>query len=787
MQINASIPNLIGGVSQQPDVLRSPSQMRELVNASCDPARGLSKRAPTRHLATMPVLFGGGGAYTTLDYEGRGVYHLQITPGATVRMCNDAGEFVGLVDQFGSPVAYSPYLLTDSPTESLKVIKEADTVFLLNTSKVVTETVTPAVTSEWPALVWIKTGAYGRDYTVALFGVGTWTYTTPDGSSAGHINQTKTDVIASNLAAQMTAAGVAGVSVKGSVIALAAGSSFLSVSDSMGDSAIGLVYKSVRTLADLPSRNVPDGFYVKVEGGDGTAAGDYYVQYSAADRVWRETRHPKEAWGTPTPATLPLRLVPVDATTFRLTTPEWAGRKVGDAESNPAPSFVGKPITDLFFYQDRLGIVSGEGVDMSEVGQYFNHYRTTVRDLLDTDPIQVTVSHPKVSALRHAVPFRKRLLLFSEKAQFEVQGGDVLTPKTVAAPAIAEFQAASRVRPVGVGASLYFPADRGAYSAAFNFSLIGQESLEQAQDVSAHVPQYIPKRVTQLQVSPVNNVLFMVSEEEPRYLYVYQFYDNGQERLQSAWHRWDMGPLAVIRAITVVASDLRLIVERTRDGVSQVSSEIIYLSSGQLEPRLDRGYALTFGTVGKVDGVSTAVFAIPYIPDDIPHELVVTSGPRFVGATFPVEISKVGSSYLGTVRRDLSGCDVLFGSRYVMRADLGTFFMREQAGGGMAAVTRGRTQVGRLAVNYNNAALFTVLVDVEGRETVAHKVTNKVLGSGTRGRIGAATLSSGRFTCPALGENTRLKVAIVNDTSSPSSFTSLDWEGQHVSRGRHVG
>lgn len=783
MQINASIPNLIGGVSQQSDVLRSPTQMRELVNATCDAARGLSKRPPTHHLATFQ-LFGGGGAYASMDFEGRGVYHLQVTTEATLRMCDDLGNFVTVVDEFDNPIAYRAYFTATDPTRDIKVVKQADTVFIVNTSKTVGQITTPASNSEWPALVWVKTGAYGRDYKVTLAGYGTWTYTTPDGSTASHITQTKTDVIAANLASQMASAGVPGVTVVGSVISIPAGSSGLSVSDSMGDSAIGLVYRAVRSLTDLPSRNVPDGFYVKVEGGDGTSDGDYFVTYSATDRVWRESRHPKEAWGRPDPATMPLRLVPVDPLKFRLTTPAWNGREVGDAESNPPPSFVGKAINDLFFFQDRMGLVSGEGFDISEVGRYFNFYRTTVRDLLDTDPVQATVSHPKVSTLRYAVPFRKRLLLFSGKAQFEVQGGDVLTPKTVSTPVISEFEAGSLVRPVGVGASLYFPADRGVYSAVFNFTLTGDVALEQAAEVTAHVPQYIPKNVLHIQVSPVNNAIFCVSGDAPRYVFVYQFYDNGAERLQSAWHRWDMGPDATIRGLTVVASDLRLLVERVRDGVAQVCCEQVALSGDQLATRLDRQVTLAvFGAPSP-----TTTFDFPYTPSPgVRHELVVTAGPLPPGTTIPLAISKVGATYTGTVSKDIRGCDVVIGAQYTMRADLGTFVMREQAGGGTAAVTRGRTQVTRMAVNYDDATTFSVEVSVEGRDSVTYRTSGRVLGSGTRGRIGTSALVSGRLACPVLSENTKANVSLINDTPYPASFISVEWEGHHVSRGRHVG
>lgn len=44
--ITHDIPNLIGGVSQQPDAIRLPNQCEAQVNAISSPVRGLHKRPP---------------------------------------------------------------------------------------------------------------------------------------------------------------------------------------------------------------------------------------------------------------------------------------------------------------------------------------------------------------------------------------------------------------------------------------------------------------------------------------------------------------------------------------------------------------------------------------------------------------------------------------------------------------------------------------------------------------------------------------------------------------------
>ena len=51
--VTTALPNLVGGVSQQPDTIRYPNQSEEQVNAAPSVSDGLMKRPPTEHLAVL--------------------------------------------------------------------------------------------------------------------------------------------------------------------------------------------------------------------------------------------------------------------------------------------------------------------------------------------------------------------------------------------------------------------------------------------------------------------------------------------------------------------------------------------------------------------------------------------------------------------------------------------------------------------------------------------------------------------------------------------------------------
>ena len=51
--VSQTIPNLLGGVSQQPDPVKLPGQVRELKNAYLDPTFGCKKRPPTTFISKL--------------------------------------------------------------------------------------------------------------------------------------------------------------------------------------------------------------------------------------------------------------------------------------------------------------------------------------------------------------------------------------------------------------------------------------------------------------------------------------------------------------------------------------------------------------------------------------------------------------------------------------------------------------------------------------------------------------------------------------------------------------
>jgi hypothetical protein len=79
---------------------------------------------------------------------------------------------------------------------------------------------------------------------------------------------------------------------------------------------------------------------------------------------------------------------------FEITEVDWAFRETGDAKTNPEPSiFKGNtPITDLWFRCNRLVLVAGENIVLSQAGDFFNFYLKDFKNVRDSDPIDAAPS-----------------------------------------------------------------------------------------------------------------------------------------------------------------------------------------------------------------------------------------------------------------------------------------------------------------------------------------------------------------------------------------------------------
>lgn len=768
--ISGSVPNLINGVSQQPFALRLASQAEEQINGYSSIVEGLTKRAPTKHVAKLLATLPEASYVHIVNRDVTERYVVVATNGDL-----KVFDFFGVEKTVNFP-AGKGYL--SSASCNFAAVTVADYTFFLNKDMTVAlaDEVKPARGPE--ALIYVRQGNYASTYTVTVNSTAA-TKTT----SATDPNDIATSVIAEALRAGIAAAGVTATRT-GSTVHVSHSAAFtIKATDTIGDTALVCITKQTQTYVNLPARAV-DGYQVEITGAPGNVRDNYWLEYddsgsSGNDGVWKEIAAPgrKIAFNA---GTMPHTLVRNADGTFTFAPATWDKCEAGSTATCPDPSFVGKKIADIFFYRNRLGFIADESVIFSRSAKPFNFWRETATQVLDTDPVDITTSHVKVSILRHAIPFNESLLLFSDQTQFLLGAGEALTPSGVSLDQVTEFETSPLVRPVGAGSFVYFATPKAEYTGIREYYLDGVSKTNNANDVTSHVPRYIRGGVFKLSASTNEDILVALSNQTRNTIYVYKYFYSGQEKVQSSWSKWVLDEGAVILNCEFIETTLWLVVKRS-DGVflERLDIETGVNDAGlPMVVHLDRRLTETKVQSLSFDGTYTT-FSLPYVLPD-PQALKIVSRPGNAdiapGKVIPYTVT--GGVY--RVRANLT--HFYAGIDYEHRYTLSPLLVREDAaGGGRVANTEGRIQLRRALINYADTGYFRVEVTPFRRDLYRYVFTGRVVGS-ARNLIGSPSVETGSFPFPIMANNMQVKIEFVNDSHLPSRLLNLDWEALYSVR-----
>ena len=798
--ISTTIPNLVNGVSQQPYALRLASQCEQLVNAYPSVVEGLRKRPGSRYLGTLPAVSGDPFLH---------VINRDTTEKYVVAVVNgDLKVFDLLGDE--KTVSFpngKAYLNTGSAMQDLQFMTVADYTFVVNKTVTVRASAAKFPTRPYEALVWVKQGSYGAKYTLNVDGK-TTTYTVPDGSSAAHADDVTTDFIATKLETGIRGqlGGSWYVARQGSTLHIKrhSGASFtISTDDSIGDNGLDVLVQKTQRFSDLPARSV-DGFTLEISGDQSSSFDNYYVTYATEGTatgagIWKESMKGGEVLGLDA-STMPHVLIRNADGTFTFKVADWTDRKVGDLDSNPLPSFVDRKINDVFFHRNRLGFVSDENVVFSKAGGFFNFFVSTATTLLDDDPIDVGVSHTKVSLLRHAVPFNETLLLFSDKTQFQLGVTDILTSETVSINQTTEYECSLKAKPVGAGRFVYFAVNRGEYTGIREYYVDGDTESTDATEITGHVPRYLPGGAHKIAASSNEDAIVVLSEKEPDTLYLYKFYYSGAEKLQSAWSKWQFKAYDRILNCEFIESQLVVLVSRG----GQIHIERLNLEPGavqenwplhvHLDAVVDETQVQVQFNEGDttIEGDDTTTIVLPYRHNSglYPLQLITAPGGSrdegIIVDEFNYTARIVGESTSITLSGDWRNQPFYIGIPYEFRYRFSTLVIKEEAvGGGQMTVGKGRIQLRNISLLYNRTGYFRVEVTPFRRDTYTYIYSGRVVGSG-HNLVGKVPIEEGNFTFPVASKNDAVTIEIVNDTYLPCFLLSAEWEAFYSIRSQRI-
>ena len=786
--VSRTIPNLVQGVSQQPEVLRLNSQAGEQINGFSSVVEGLKKRPPTEYVAKLSSSSLGNAFIHTINRDLNERYIVVVSNGS-IAVYDINGVSKTVVNQTNA----TNYLNSSNPKSDFVCMTVADFTFIVNKNKTTAMGSTTSSAKVEQAVYSVLQGVNSTKYSITIDGT-TYSFTSSDTNSENIRNGLKS-AIGSPSGITVSNIGNSSFSVVKS-----SGTLTVTASDGYGNDASQVVKDKVQNFSDLPVPAI-NNQVVQVTGDADSGFDDYYVKFVEADNLWQETVAPNTKT-TLDNSTMPhilirtadgnFRFTQVDGSSYTISgtsydVPAWGTRICGDEDSVPDPTFIGRKLNDIFFHRNRLGFLADENVIMSRSGEFYEFFPETITQVLDTSPIDVASTHTKVSILRHAISFDEELLLFSDQTQFVLSGGATLTSENISINVTTEFETDKTIKPVGAGSNVYFGFNKGNFTGVRELFIASDTDTKQADDITANVPKYIPANVFKLTSATNENIIVALSSDEDNALYIYQYYVSQNRRLQSAWSKYTFGTASTDKILNVdfIENELFLINERS-DGVYlekiNVSPALTDTGESYLT-HLDRKLDNTQITESFNSGTNQTTITLPY---QIKNTMKVV-GRSGASNKAGQEIATVSQTVGGTtivVSGDITAQNFFIGEQYEFLFQFSQQFIQvADTQGSRISVKEGRLQIRNWSVSFNDTGFFTTEVSPVGRDTSTTTYTGTITGTGL---LGTVNLEDGDYKFAVQSENDKLTVKIKNNSHLPSNFINASWQGYYVTASSRV-
>jgi hypothetical protein len=805
--VSQRIPNFLGGVSQQSDEKMFPGQVKDALNCYPDTTLGMIKRPGGKflgRLASLTANTANSAAWFTVFRDDQEKYIATVSAAGIVRVWDLLTGTEKTVTTPNNSAAIATYL-TAVDYRSIKTLTINDFTYILNTEKTVTATAAPTWNAKRQATIVISSVEYDTKYKVTINGT-TYTYT----SRTNYVTGSPPPQVLPLELSEITA-GINGVlpsTVSGQTLTKTVIDNTIYLScpvDITVSTAAGPDGKYLRTFQDsidsitkLPEQG-KHGYTLKVAN---TAADkdDYYLKFVAEDGVsgkgyWEETVAPNVSPGYDA-TSMPVALIKQTNGTFiatflngtqnDLTTGipiKWDGREVGDDTSNTHPSFVGYKIQDIFLFNNRLGFLSEDNIIMSQAGDYYNFYHRTATTQISSDPIDLSVASIRPAIVNSVVPIAQGLLLFSISQQFlmEAEQG-TWTPSTTSIRTIANYECDKYLKPVDLGATVMYTSRNQSWTRTFEIFTRGQREAPTVSESSKVVPEWIPQSITQTLGSSQNG-LWISCDRSSKYIYLFRYYEQNEERVMTAWARWLM-PSNVIHM--GIANDILYVLTSGTEGYTVLQHKLVLspttgglLNSlgNQVDPYLDAWFEIT--TTPTYGAGSTKVYLPTHFNTAYTLRYVVgkvkVGSTTYSGYTNNVTLQSDGGGSYFLIPGDVTGNYIYVGYEYNMELTLPKYYYSL---GEQGVDFTGYTNTARMKFYTGlGGDIYFYLKDrtrADWTETSGAQIADYYTADTAPFR------DSFVYNVPIHQRPDNYTMKVTSNTPFPVSLVSMQWEGQYT-------
>lgn len=552
------------------------------------------------------------------------------------------------------------------------------------------------------------------------------------------------------------------------------------------------VKEYIRELSQLPPK-APDGFMIEMKPQGSNALNSYWLR--ATETVgnhvkWVEAVAPDTELGFDK-STMPVNLIrqSIDGNgvaTFELAEGAWKDRAVGDDNTNPLPSFIDKSapttIRSIGLAQNRLFFTTGEAVVMSRGdGDFFNFFRESTQTEADTDPIDVYADSNQVNYLDHNASMDGDFVFFSDSAQFILPGDKPLTKENATLRQVSAFESISEATPVAAGENIFFAFSYGEYTGIREFFTDSQSDTKRANPITEHVQKYLIGQARMMASSTNQDWLFVLTEGARNVVYVYNWLWLGDQKVQSAWHRWVFHADEVIQHVEVNLDRVYFIISRP---------EGVFLEYLPIGDRDDSGVTYPVRLDRRHTATATKVAEYYEFPDTFPDEeeanleYIMSTGGFEEDKGTSITFERIGGMLrtYDELTADGSPCTLIGGRRYLSVYQPNLPVVKDFKD---RVIGTDRLTVSRMILNYERTGSVTVLVEDAWGTVRSYEFNGRVIG-GSNNTVGFAELLDGQHKFPVYQRADRVTITIQSDSPLPLQLRDLEWAGQFNQRGQRI-
>lgn len=796
MKVDGSLKSLIQGVSQQPSRTRLPGQCSLQENMSSNPVDGLTRRPP---LDWINTLFESEADVQFYDLRlGVENYIIATEPSSLRVFALDGTEKT--VTEDGDAFDYlDGGKLTFTNLENV--------TYVANTSvKCAMETELPSFVSEGP-IVYIRGGNYGAIYTITVNWKDAGVGGTARSISVSHTTSTtdittiQTTAIATALKALLDAVTTNSFNTTFDVFqqedvlyiqwktATLRTDMFTAVaSDTAGNNNCIACNNDVKLVSQLP-RFAPHGYFVRVSGDGSAKQDDYYLEFSVTPDdqgvtpalgagfgkagIWIETVKSDIEYLLDRDTMPHVLTYDGDTDEFTFAVGEWGDRLVGDEDTNPTPSFIGRTVNNLGYFQGRLVMLAGPAVVMSRTNKPLDFWAESALEVADTDPIDVQSTAQGVTQMLRAIPNNRDLVVFADNAQFIVLGRNAITPLNCSLVLTTSFEANLDATPVPAGRNIFFAINYGGYTGIREFYTSDSVDINDSRPITQHVLKYIPGNVRRLASTSNFDTLLVQSSDSLTNLYVYEYIWVQDKKAQSSWSKW------------IMPDDVMyfFFVESVIYVVSKINSSYC-LSKMDLDTRFDDNvpYQVKLDRKVSVDGVRTTIAnPIPFCTD--PDDMVFVQGKDcpYPGMRAMVKEYNAEDDEI-TFTTDMEEGTVLGGIRYRSAYRPTIPFVKDADG---VKVGTGRLVISKFFINCRETGDMNARLLSKYRAPVELRFSGRVVGNPNT-LIGVPAIADTTFTVPFRDNIENAEIELYTDSHLPLVLMDIEWLGQYTKRGQRI-